>query len=366
MNDKNTISVCAPRRFSRSVRVGPCVIGGDAPISIQSMTTHRPRDVEATVSQIVALETAGCDLVRVALRNRDDAEALGRVRARIRIPLIADIHFDYRLALLALEQGVDGLRVNPGNLGGDDRARTVIEAAKEREIPIRIGVNAGSLDKRIHAEHHGITPAALVASAMKELALFEEMGYDQVKVSLKASDPIVTIAANRLFTAQSEVPLHLGVTEAGPPVTGTARSAAALAVLLAEGIGDTIRVSLSGDPVQEVQVARTLLESLGLRTPGCRVVACPTCGRCRASDLPGLAARIEQRLQGMHESLTVAIMGCEVNGPGEAAAADLGLACAGTRWRLFAKGEALHTVTEEEAEDSLMMEIQRWRTARER
>lgn len=339
--------------------LGSAQVGSEAPISIQSMTTTPTRDVERTVSQIIALETAGCEIIRVAVFNREDALCLSEIKARIRIPLVADIHFDYRLAIAALEQGVDGLRINPGNIGDRDRVRAVVEKASERKIPIRIGVNGGSLEKELLEKYGSPSAEAMVESAMGHVRILEDLGYPNLKVSLKSSTAMLTVEANRLFAAQCEYPIHLGVTEAGPPLTGAVKSAAAMALLLSEGIGDTIRISLTADPVEEIRAARTLLESLELREPALRVISCPTCGRCQVPDMIGLAQRVESRLSHLKAPLTVAVMGCAVNGPGEAREADVGVACSKDRGLLFRGGEKLDWVPAERIEACLIEEAEK-------
>ncbi len=351
------------RRKSRLIQVGNVAVGGDAPISIQSMTTTRTCDVEATVGQIIALTTAGCELVRVAVLNAEDAHALSQIRDRITIPLIADIHFDYRLALLAIQEGVDGLRINPGNIGSAERVRAVVEAAAAREVPIRIGVNAGSLEKPLLEKYGQPTAEAMVESALAHVAILEELDYDKIKVSLKASTPMMTVQANRLFAEKCDCPIHLGVTEAGPSLTGAIKSAAALGILLSEGIGDTIRISLTADPVEEVRAARVLLESLELRKPGFRLVSCPTCGRCQVPDMIGMAQRIERRLVHISAPLTVAVMGCMVNGPGEAREADIGIAAGKGRALLFKKGRKVGEYPDREIEEILIAEVERMATS---
>ncbi len=301
------------RRKTRQIRLGRVAVGGDAPITVQSMTKTDTRDVEATVLQIWALEAAGCDIVRCAVPVREAAERLGEIRRRIRIPLVADIHFNYRLALIALEQGVDGLRLNPGNIGGKRFVQEVVSAARERRVPIRIGVNAGSLEKDLLARYGGPTAEAMVESALRHIRILEECGYPEMKVSLKASDPLMMIEAYRLLADQVDYPFHLGVTEAGTPGAGTIKSAVGLGALLSEGIGDTIRVSLSADPVEEVRVGTEILKSLGLRRGGLTFVACPSCGRADV-DLVKLAREVEEEFKGLNEEIHIAVMGCVPEG----------------------------------------------------
>lgn len=344
-------------RRSRAIYVGKVQIGGGAPVRVQSMTNTDTRDVAATVVQISRLEQAGCELVRVAVPDSEAARSLSSIKEAINIPLIADIHFNYRLALQALEQGVDGLRINPGNIGSPARVKEVVGAAQERGVPIRIGVNAGSLAKRLVEKYGGPTAAAMVESALDQVHLLEDLGFTQLKISLKASDVPTTVAAYRLLAAQVDYPLHLGVTEAGTLLSGAVKSAVGIGILLAEGIGDTIRVSLTADPVEEVRVGYLILRSLGRRRRGVEIISCPTCGRCDI-DLVPVAAEIERRLQHIEAPLKVAVMGCEVNGPGEARYADVGLA-GGKGWGLlFRHGRVLRRVPQEAMADALVAEVE--------
>ncbi len=347
------------RRKSRQIQVGKVKIGGDAKITVQSMTKTDTRDVDATVDQIWALEVAGCDIVRVAVPVREAAERLGEIQKQIRIPLIADIHFNYKLALIALEQGVDGLRLNPGNIGARWCIEEVIKLASERKIPIRIGVNAGSLEKDLLAKHDGPTADGMVESALRHIKILEDIGYSEIKVSLKASDPLMMIEAYRLLADKVDYPLHLGVTEAGTPTVGTIKSSVGIGTLLAEGIGDTIRVSLSADPVEEVRVGMDILKSLGLRNEGLTFVACPSCGRADI-DLISLAKEVEQRMiPYSNKNIHVAVMGCEVNGPGEARAADIGIAGGKGIGIIFKKGEVIRKVPETQIVTALMEEVEK-------
>jgi (E)-4-hydroxy-3-methylbut-2-enyl-diphosphate synthase len=316
------------------------------------------------VDQIWALEVAGCDLVRVGVPVREAAERLGEIRKQIRIPLVADIHFNYKLALIALEQGVDGLRLNPGNIGDRRRVEQVVKAAAERAVPIRIGVNAGSLERDILARDGGPTPEGMVESALRHIRILEDLGYQEIKVSLKASDPLMMIEAYRLLADQVEYPFHLGVTEAGTPGVGTIKSSVGIGTLLAEGIGDTIRVSLSADPVEEVQAGIEILKSLGLRKGGLTFVACPSCARADI-DLIGLAQEVERRMTGITSEIHVAVMGCEVNGPGEARAADIGVAGGKGIGLIFKKGQIIRKVKESEIVDALMEEVHKMVAERE-
>jgi (E)-4-hydroxy-3-methylbut-2-enyl-diphosphate synthase len=347
------------RRRSRQIRVGGVAVGGDAPITVQSMTKTDTRDVGATLDQIWALEAAGCDIVRCAVPVREAAEKLGEIRRQIRIPLVADIHFNYRLALIALEQGVDGLRLNPGNIGGLRFVQEVVNVAKERKIPIRIGVNAGSLEKDLLTKHGGPTAEGMVASALRHIRILEDCGYPEMKVSLKASDPLMMIEAYRRLAEQVDYPLHLGVTEAGTPGVGTIKSAVGLGALLSEGIGDTIRVSLSADPVEEVRVGIDILKSLGLRKGGLTFVACPSCGRADV-DLVKLARDVEAEFKGLNEEIHIAVMGCEVNGPGEARAADIGVAGGRGIGLIFKNGDVIRKVPESEIVKAMREEVEQF------
>jgi (E)-4-hydroxy-3-methylbut-2-enyl-diphosphate synthase len=347
------------RRQTRQIQLGALRIGGDAPITVQSMTKTDTRDVEATLLQIWALEAAGCDIVRCAVPVKEAAEKLGEIRRQIRIPLVADIHFNYKLALIALEQGVDGLRLNPGNIGGVRFVQEVVNLAKERRIPIRIGVNAGSLEKDLLAKHGGPTVAGMVESALRHIHILEDCGYPEMKISLKASDPKMMIEAYRELADRVDYPFHLGVTEAGTPTVGTIKSAVGLGALLAEGIGDTIRVSLSADPVEEIRVGIEILKSLGLRKGGLNFVACPSCGRADV-DLVKLAREVEEEFKNLNEEIHIAVMGCEVNGPGEARAADIGVAGGKGIGLIFRSGEVIRKVPEAEIVSAMREEVERF------
>ncbi len=347
------------RRKTRQIQVGKVKIGGDAPITVQSMTKTDTRDVAATVDQIWALEAAGCDIVRVAVPVREAAEKLEEIRKQIRIPLIADIHFNYKLAVIALEQGVDGLRLNPGNIGARWCVEEVVKIASERKTPIRIGVNAGSLEKDLLQKFDGPTAQGMVQSALRHTHILEDLGYQEIKVSLKASDPLMMIEAYRMLADKVDYPFHLGVTEAGTPTTGTIKSSVGIGTLLAEGIGDTIRVSLAADPVEEVRVGIEILKSLALRREGLSFVACPSCGRADI-DLVGLAKEVEQRMIPFsNKDIHVAVMGCEVNGPGEARAADIGVAGGKGIGLIFRKGEVIRKVPEAKIVEALMEEVEK-------
>ncbi|WP_305041744.1 flavodoxin-dependent (E)-4-hydroxy-3-methylbut-2-enyl-diphosphate synthase [Geoalkalibacter sp.] len=349
-------SLAAARRATRQIRVGGIAVGGGAPVSVQSMTNTDTRDVAATLSQIERLAEAGCEIVRCAVPDEEAAQALAAIRAGSPLPLIADIHFDHRLALRALAAGVDGLRLNPGNIGARWKVEEVVSVCRERQVPIRIGVNGGSLEKDLLARHGHPTPEAMVESALRHIHVLEDLGFDAIKVSLKASDIRRTVQAYRLLAGQVDYPLHIGITEAGTTWSGTIKSAVGLGVLLYEGIGDTLRVSLTGDPVEEVRVGWEILKSLGLRERGPLFVSCPTCGRCQV-DLIAVAEEVERRLHDLPQTLTVAVMGCVVNGPGEAREADVGLAGGKGQALLFRKGEIVRKVAENEMVEALIAEV---------
>ena len=344
------------RRLTRQLEVGKVKVGGAAPIAVQSMTNTKTSDPVATLEQINRLAEAGCDIVRCAVPDMAAAEGLKTIVAESPIPVIADIHFDYKLALAAIEAGVDGLRLNPGNIGGNDRVAAVVEAAKKRNIPIRIGVNAGSLPKDLLERYGHPTPEALVEAAWRHIRILEEMDYKNIKISLKAHDVPLTLAAYRLMASQCDYPLHVGITEAGTVNSGIIKSAVGIGTLLAEGIGDTIRVSLTGDPVREVKVGFEILKSLGLREYGPTLISCPTCGRTQIN-LEKLALEVEKRLAEISEPITVAVMGCVVNGPGEAREADVGIAGGINEGLIFRKGEVLKKVAEADIIDELFAEI---------
>ena len=343
--------------MTRQIHVGAVPVGGGAPVTIQSMTNTRTDDVTATVEQIRRLEAAGCEIVRVAVPDMAAARAVGAIRERISIPLVVDIHFDYKLALACVEAGCDAVRINPGNIGGEDRVRMVAEACKAKGLPIRIGVNGGSLEKPLLAKYGGVTPEALVESAFGHIALLEKYDFHDICVSLKSSSVPVTMAAYRLMSEQSDYPLHLGITETGTIRMGTLKSAIGIGGLLALGIGDTLWVSLSADPVEEVYAARDILRAVGLRRDEPELIACPTCGRTRI-DLIALAGEVEERLKGVHKPITVAVMGCAVNGPGEASAADVGIAGGDGEGLLFQKGEIVKKVPQDRLVDELFALIE--------
>jgi (E)-4-hydroxy-3-methylbut-2-enyl-diphosphate synthase len=349
----------AERRKSRQLNVGGVLVGGDAPVSVQSMTTTLTADINATLQQIAELTASGCQIVRVAVPSQDDAEALPAIARKSQIPVIADIHFQPRYVFAAIDAGCAAVRVNPGNIKAfDDKVKEIARAASDAGIPIRIGVNAGSLDKRLLEKYGKATPEALVESALWECSLFEEHGFTDIKISVKHHDPVTMIEAYRQLAAKCDYPLHLGVTEAGPTFQGTIKSAVAFGVLLGEGIGDTIRVSLSAPPVEEVKVGIGILESLGMRQRGLEIVSCPSCGRAQV-DVYTLAERVTAGLEGMSVPLRVAVMGCVVNGPGEAREADLGVASGNGKGQIFVKGEVVKTVPESQIVETLIEEAMR-------
>lgn len=344
------------RRLTRQISVGKIKIGGGAPISIQSMTNTKTHDAAATIEQIQELAAEGCDIVRVAVPDMTAAQALSKIISAVDVPIIADIHFDYKLALESIAQGVAALRLNPGNIGGAAHVREVVKSARAAGIPIRIGVNAGSLSRKLLAKYGGATPEALVESALDHVKILEAEDFFDIKISLKAHDVPLTLAAYRLASQQTNYPLHLGITEAGTVNTGVIKSAVGIGALLAEGIGDTIRVSLTGNPVVEVKVAKEILKSLGLRDAGVTLIACPTCGRTKI-DLPKIAAQVEEKISTIKQPLTVAVMGCVVNGPGEARTADVGIAGADGEGIIFRKGVIVRKVPEAELVAELFKEI---------
>lgn len=353
------------RRLTRAVHLGNVVIGGGAPVVVQSMTNTDTRDVASTVAQIKRLETVGCEVVRVAVPDMKAALVLKEIRKEISIPLVADIHFDHRLALEALRQGVDGLRINPGNIGGAQKVKKVVEAAKERMVPIRIGVNSGSLEKDVLDAHGGVTAQGMVESGLRHVRILEDMGYQEIKISLKASDVRLTCEAYRLMAEAVKYPLHLGITEAGTLLSGTVKSSVGLGILLNEGIGDTVRVSLTADPVEEVRVAWGILKALGLRQRGVELISCPTCGRTQVKLIP-VAEEVERRLLHVDVPLQVAVMGCAVNGPGEAREADVGICGGKTHWLLFRKGQVIRKLKPQEAVEVLVREVEEEASTRKR
>ncbi len=353
-----TAGLTSSRRMTRQVRFGAVPVGGGAPISIQSMTNTRTDDVAATLAQITRLAGLGCEIVRVAVPGADALSALPDIVAGSPVPVVADIHFDHRLAIGAAEAGVHALRINPGNIGGAARTAEVVAAAAERGIPIRVGVNAGSLEKDILERDGHPTAAGLAESAMRGVELIDGLGFADLVVSIKSSNVAMTVEANRIFASQTDIPLHIGITEAGTPAAGAARSGVGLGLLLAEGIGDTVRVSLAGPPEDEIPVARAILSSLGLRHGGVTVIACPTCGRTEI-DVPGIAAEVEAALAAVRTPLVVAVMGCAVNGPGEAREADIGVAGGGTKAVLFRKGDIVAKIDAAELIERLLEETRK-------
>ncbi|MBI4728445.1 MAG: flavodoxin-dependent (E)-4-hydroxy-3-methylbut-2-enyl-diphosphate synthase [Acidobacteria bacterium] len=346
------------RRASRKVRVGSVEVGGGAPVSVQSMCTTRTAEVDATLQQIAALAASGCDIVRVAVPDADDSRALPQIARASTIPVVADIQFQWRYALTALEAGCHGIRINPGNIKKHDKVALIGREAAARGVPIRIGVNAGSLERGILERHGGPTAGALVESALAEVRLLEDIGFRDIKISVKHSDPLTTIHAYRTLAGMCDYPLHLGVTEAGPPGRGILKSAVGIGTLLAEGIGDTIRISLTADPVEEVKAGTAILEALGLRERGFDLIACPSCGRAEV-DIIALATAVEERLAGIDVPMRVAVMGCIVNGPGEAREADIGVAAGKGKGQIFVRGEVVRTVPEEAIVDEIAAEAKK-------
>ncbi|UCH79781.1 MAG: flavodoxin-dependent (E)-4-hydroxy-3-methylbut-2-enyl-diphosphate synthase [Nitrospiraceae bacterium] len=346
------------KALTKQIVLGGIKIGGKAPVVVQSMTKTDTCDVAATVSQIKRLQSAGCEAVRVAVLNNDAAAAIKTIKKRINIPLIADIHFNHKLALQSIDSGADGLRINPGNIGSRLKVKEVVAAAKANKVPIRIGVNAGSLEKDLLRKHKHPTAKALVASAGRHIRILEDLKFTSIKVSLKASDVMKTVDAYRLFADKYRYPVHIGISEAGPAFTGTIKSAVGLGILLSEGIGDTIRVSLTADPVEEVKVAYEILKSLHLRKAGPELISCPTCGRCKV-DIRGIVSKVEAKLDRMDKPIKVAVMGCVVNGPGEAREADIGIAGGRGMGILFKNGKVVKTIKERELFSTLMREIEK-------
>ena len=344
--------------MTKRLLVGKVPVGGGAPVTIQSMCNTKTDDVAATVAQIHALEDAGCEIVRVAIPDEAAARAVDRIKEQISIPLIADIHFNYQYALECARRGIDAIRINPGNIGGEERVKAVADMCRQRSIPIRIGVNGGSLEKPLREKYGGVTAEALVESAMGHVRLLNRFDFDDICISVKCSDVPLTMAAYRLLAERTEYPLHLGVTEAGTPSMGLVKSAMGIGGLLCMGIGDTIRVTLTADPVEEVYAAKKILRAAGVRKDGVNLIACPTCGRTRIDLIP-LAEEVERRLAGCGKNITVAVMGCAVNGPGEAAAADIGIAGGNGEGLLFRKGEILRKLPQDELIDALMAEIEK-------
>lgn len=347
------------RMHTKTVQIGERVIGGNQPILIQSMTNTKTQDVQVTVAQIEELTKAGCEIIRCAVPDMAAAEALTEIKKQIRIPLVADIHFDYKLAIAAMEHGADKIRINPGNIGSRDRVRAVVDCARERQIPIRVGVNSGSLEKNLVEKYGGVTAEGLVESALDKVHLIEDMGYDNLVISIKSSDVMMCVRAHEMIASQTEHPLHVGITEAGTITRGNIKSAVGLGLILGQGIGDTIRVSLTGAPIEEIKSAKLILRTLGLRKGGIEVVSCPTCGRTQI-DLIGLANRVENLVEQYPLDIKVAVMGCVVNGPGEAKEADLGIAGGIGEGLLIKHGEIIRKMPENELLDALKEELDHW------
>lgn len=347
------------RQNTKEIRIGDVVIGGNHPVAIQSMTNTKTEDIKGTIEQIHRLEAAGCEIVRCTVPTLEAAEALREIKKNIQIPLVADIHFDYRMAIAAIENGADKIRINPGNIGGEERLRAVVDKAKEHEIPIRVGVNSGSLEKTLLEKYGAVTAEGIVESALDKVRMIEEMEYDNLVVSIKSSDVMMCVKAHELIAEQCPYPLHVGITEAGTVYSGNIKSSIGLGIILYEGIGNTIRVSLTGDPSEEIRSAKLILKTLGLCKGGIEVVSCPTCGRTQI-DLIGLANQVEKMVQEFPLDLKVAVMGCVVNGPGEAREADIGIAGGKGEGLLIKKGEVVKKVKEEELLETLRRELQNW------
>ena len=347
------------RKITKEVQIGNRVIGGGNPILIQSLTNTKTEDVAATVAQIQKLTKAGCDIIRCAVPTMEAAKALAEIKKQVEIPIVADIHFDYKLAIAAMENGADKIRINPGNIGSIDRVKAVVDVAKERNIPIRVGVNSGSLEKNLVEKYGGVTAEGIVESALDKVKIIEDMGYDNLVVSIKSSDVMMCVKAHELIADKTNHPLHVGITEAGTIISGNIKSSIGLGLILNQGIGDTIRVSLTGDPVEEIKSAKLILRTLGLRKGGIEVVSCPTCGRTQI-DLIGLANKVETMVAEFPLDIKVAVMGCVVNGPGEAKEADLGVAGGIGEGLIIKKGEIFKKVPEDELLDALRYELENW------
>ena len=348
-----------PRHKTKEVQIGDRISGGNQPIAIQSMTNTKTEDVAATVEQIRKLTQAGCEIIRCAVPTMEAAEALSEIKKQITIPLVADIHFDYKLAIAAMEHGADKIRINPGNIGSSDRVRAVVKAAKERNIPIRVGVNSGSLEKNLVEKYHGVTAEGIVESALDKVKMIEDMGYDNLVISIKPSDVMMCVKAHEIIAEKTDYPLHVGITEAGTLISGNIKSSIGLGLILNQGIGDTIRVSLTGDPVEEIKSAKLILRTLGLRKGGIEVVSCPTCGRTKI-DLIGLANQVETMVSEFPLDIKVAVMGCVVNGPGEAKEADIGIAGGIGEGLIIKHGEVYKKVPENELLPALRYELEHW------
>ncbi len=347
------------RQHTKVVQIGQVQIGGGAPIAIQSMTNTRTEDVAATVAQILRLEQAGCEIIRSTVPTLEAARAIGEIKKQIHIPLVADIHFDYKMAIAAMENGADKIRINPGNIGSTDKVMAVVDVARERNIPIRVGVNSGSLEKALLEKYGGVTAEGIVESALEKVHIIEELGYDNLVISIKSSDVLMCVRAHEILAAQTRYPLHVGITESGTVQSGNIKSAIGLGIILHQGIGDTIRVSLTGDPVEEVKSAKLILRTLGLRQGGIEVVSCPTCGRTKI-DLIGLATQVEKLVEDYPLDIKVAVMGCAVNGPGEAKEADIGIAGGDGEGLLIKKGEIVRKMPEGELLAALKEELDNW------
>ena len=347
------------REHTKVIQIGDRVIGGGNPVLIQSMTNTKTDDVTATINQIKRLEQAGCEIVRCTVPGIEAAKALAQIKKEITIPLVADIHFDYKMAIAAIENGADKIRINPGNIGGREKVSEVVKAARERMIPIRVGVNSGSLEKELIERYHGVTAEGIVESALDKVHMIEDFGYDNIVISIKSSDVTMCVKAHEILADKTQYPLHVGITESGTVMSGNIKSAVGLGIILYQGIGDTIRVSLTGDPVEEIKSAKLILRALGLRTGGLEVVSCPTCGRTNI-DLIGLANQVETMVQGYDLDIKVAVMGCAVNGPGEAKEADIGIAGGIGEGLLIKKGEIVKKVPEHALLDTLKYELDHW------
>lgn len=348
------------REHTKVIQIGDRKIGGGNPVLIQSMTNTRTEDVEATVRQILALEAAGCEIIRCTVPTQEAAEAIREIKKQIHIPLVADIHFDYKMAIAAMENGADKIRINPGNIGGAEKIKAVVDVAKARKIPIRVGVNSGSLEKELVEKYHGVTAQGLVESALDKVKIIEDSGYDNLVISIKSSDVMMCVKAHELLAEQTNYPLHVGITEAGTVYSGNIKSAVGLGIILYEGIGDTIRVSLTGNPLEEIKSAKRILKTLNLRKGGVEVVSCPTCGRTKI-DLIGLANQVETMVQEFPLDIKVAVMGCVVNGPGEAKEADIGIAGGKGEGLLIKKGEIVKKVPENQLLEVLREELSNWK-----
>lgn len=348
------------RENTRKIQIGNKVIGGGNPILIQSMTNTRTEDVEATVAQIRRLEKSGCEIIRCTVPTMEAAKAIKEIKKQISIPLVADIHFDYRMAIAAIENGADKIRINPGNIGGEDKVAAVVNAARERNIPIRVGVNGGSLERELVEKYHGVTAQGLVESALDKVDMIEKQGYENIVISIKSSDVLMCVEAHEMLAAKTDYPLHVGITESGTIISGNIKSSIGLALILSKGIGDTVRVSLTGDPAEEIKSAKMILRTLGLRKGGIEVVSCPTCGRTKI-DLIGLANQVEAMVEQFPLDIKVAVMGCAVNGPGEAKEADIGIAGGIGEGLLIKKGEIIKKVPEDQLLSVLKEELEHWK-----